>query len=125
MLLTNAVLTKIETPGPLTDEGDPGTPVAAWTGRAAGYLKRVARQEVSGGEQITVKEDVFILLRSTGAPIVETAGPDWEATTVVIEDRRTPTPVTRRFTVDGMENRAAGTPVDSIRLQLANERASA
>lgn len=117
----NAALLEIARPGALDDSGDPGTPVAVWTGRAAGYLKRERISEVRDGVQADVRKDVFIILRATGAPALEAAGPDWEASTVVIEDQRTPTPVARRWSVVAMENRAAGTTVDSIRLELDTE----
>jgi len=55
---------------------------------------------------------------------VEKAGADWEAHTVVIEDQRSTPPVRLRFVVRGMENRQAGTPVDSIRLELDAEAAA-
>lgn len=121
MLGTNALLVEIAQPGPLDRNGDPGAPVAVWSGSAAGYLKRVRRSTVSGGQQVTVHLDVFTLLGSQGAPVLEQAGPDWEASTVVIEDQRGSTPVRRRFTVTEMENRAAGTIADSVRLELDNE----
>ncbi len=120
-MLFNAVLTEIATPGPLAPNGDPGDPVSVWTGRASGYLKRVRRSVLSGGAQVRVATDTFTILTSAGAPAAMVAGPDWEASTVVIEDRRASTPVVRRFTVAAMENRAAGTSVDSIRLELEGE----
>lgn len=125
--LANAYLTKITAAGAPDRYGDPAAGSDLWTGRAAGYLKRVHRTALSPGLQIAgtstsqqtmVKVDVFTILNTAGAPILEAAGPDWEATTVTIEDRRTATPVTRTFRVTAMENRAAGTIVDSVRLEL-------
>ena len=52
------------------------------------------------------------------------AGADQEASTVVIVDRRGPRPVTRRWKVRGVENRAGGTAVDSVRLELDAEGAA-
>lgn len=118
---TNAILREIANPGPVDRNGDPGTPVAVWSGLARGYLKRVRRTVVSGGQNVNVHRDIFTILALAGAPALEQAGPDWEASTVVIEDRRGSSPVTRRFTVTAMENRAAGTLVDSIRLELDSE----
>lgn len=125
--LTNAVLTKITGPGVPDRSGDPGAGTVLWTGRAAGYLKRIHRTALGPGlqvagsassQQVRVKVDVFTILNTTGAPILEAAGADWEATTVTIEDCRTRTPVTRVFRVVAMENRAAGLIVDSVRLEL-------
>jgi hypothetical protein len=117
----NAVLTEIAAPGPLADNGDPGTPVAVWTGRAPGYLKRSSKSILSAETNVKVPVDTFTILDSAGAPIVAEPGPDWEASTVVIEDRRTGVAVARRFTVNAAEHRAAGTIVDSLRLELNAE----
>lgn len=117
----NAVLIEIATPGPLADNGDPGTPVTVWTGRAAGYLKRARRNILAASAQVIVATDTFTILDSELAPAIEDAGPDWSASSVVIEDMRTGTVVRRRFTVNAMEHRAAGTIVDSVRLELQAE----
>jgi hypothetical protein len=124
MSLTNATLVEISKPGPLATNGDPGLPVVVWTGVAKGYLKRTRRMVISGGVNVPVKRDVFTLLNRAGAPVVERAGGDWEAYTVIIDDTRTPESKRRRYVVRGMENRAAGTPVDSIRLELDVEGAA-
>jgi hypothetical protein len=121
MNLTNATLVEIASPGPLQGNGDPGTPQTVWTGAVVGYLKRARRTSVSGSVNVPSRRDSFVLLRSQGAPAVEQAGGEWEAYTVVIVDRRTPTAVKRRYMVRGMENRAASTKVDSIRLELDPE----
>lgn len=118
---TNAYLTEITGAGGPDEYGDPGAGTSLWTGRAPGYLKRVRKTIVSGGQEVLVRRDLFIILAGAGAPVLEVAGPDWEATTVTIEDQRDPTPVTRIFSVVAMENRAAGTVVDSVRLELDHE----
>jgi hypothetical protein len=123
-VLTNATLIEIARPGALAANGDPGDPVVVWSGAAAGYLKRIRSASVSGGETTYVRRDTFTLLASAGAPVLEQAGANWEAYTVVIDDQRGLSAVRRRFTVRGMENRAAGTPVDSIRLELDREAAA-
>lgn len=120
-MLTNAVLLSINDAGSADEYGDATAGTALWSGRAAGYLKRVAKTVVSGGQEVKVRRDIFTILASAGAPVLEVAGPDWEATTVTIDDLRGPTPVRRRFTVTAMENRAAGTPLDSVRLELDTE----
>ena len=120
--LANATLTKVETAGTLARNGDPGAPVVVWTGQARGFLERADRDVLSGGAQVKVKTDTFILFdeesRDETVPIGSIlAGADWEATTVVISDERTPTPVVRRFTINGMEHQADGT-LDHILLTL-------
>lgn len=123
----NATLTEIRGPGTIDLHGRRTADGAVlWTGRAAAYLKRVRRmvlttgmrEGMQTGVQAMAKTDVLWLLGSTGAPVVEQAGPDWEGSTVTVEDNRTGTPVTRVFQVLGMENRAAGTIVDNVRLEL-------
>lgn len=120
-VLTNSTLVEIAKPGTLAPNGDPSEPVTVWTGAAKGYLKRSRRQTVSKGESVVVRRDTFTIMSTAGAPAIEQAGGDWEAYTVVIDDERTSSTQRRRFTVRGMENRAAGTIADSIRLELYGE----
>lgn len=120
----NAVLTQIASPGAPDAWGDPGTPVVQWTGRAGGFLKRERKTVLSAGANVRVVTDVFWLLDRTAAPVIEEAGADWAASTVVIEDQRTPIPVTRRFRVNAAEHRAAGTIVDNLRLELEGDTAA-
>lgn len=134
-VVANAVLTEIKGPGTLTPNGDPASNgTVLWSGRANGYLKRQKKSAISGhgqaqgsalatGQHVTVNIDVFTILRSAGSPPLAIAGADWEACTVVIEDRRTSPAVTKRFRVNAAENRAAGTIADSVRLELEAESA--
>lgn len=119
--MTNAVLTKISGAGKPDRYGEPGEGSELWIGRASGYLKRERRTVTSGGQQVNVRRDIFTILASAGAPVLEVAGPDWEASKVEIEDHRASDPVVRTFTVTAMENRAAGTIADSVRLELDQE----
>lgn len=124
MTAANAELLKITGPAGVDRYGDnTGTGTTLWTGRAPGYLKRQRRTVVSGGIEVKVERDIFTLLHAAGVPASMVAGPDHEATTVQIEDRRTPTPATRTFTVVAMENRAGGSVADSVRLELDEETA--
>lgn len=118
----NATLIEIASPGPLADNGDPGTPVAVWTGRAGGYLKRARKNVRSSESQVRVEVITFTLLRTVAPEVADliVAGSDDEASTVVIEDNRTPTTSTLRYRVNAAENRAAGTIVDSLKLELEN-----
>lgn len=113
----NAVMTTIKAPGVLDRTGDPGVGATLWSGEAKGFLSRERHDEVSGGQQVPVRRDTFTLLGDT-APVLQVAGPDWEATTVTIRDDRVPgSPVTRTFTVVGMEHAAHGL-LDSVLLTL-------
>lgn len=115
----NATLTAINGPGAPDAYGDTTDGSELWTGEARGYLTRIARTVVSSGEQLFIKQDIFALPRTESAPILEAAGPDWTATSITIEDRRDPAgAVTRTFRVKAMEDRAAGTILDHIRLEL-------
>jgi hypothetical protein len=122
--LANATLTKIERPGALGDNGDPGTPIAVWTGAAPAFLERQDRDVLSGGVQVTVKMDTLIVFDKAGANVAAIiAGADWKATTVVVADERLPTPVTRRFTVTGLEHEANST-LDHVLLTLNADTAA-
>lgn len=124
-VLANAVLTQITSAGSPDAYGDPTAGTVLWTGRAPGYLKRQRGTRLgANGQQVDARADTFTILNTAGAAILEAAGADWEATTVTIEDQRTSPPVTRTFTVRAMENRAAGTIVDSVRLELDHEQAT-
>jgi hypothetical protein len=126
----NATLLEVRGPGALDAHGDPDpTGTVLWSGRARGYLKRARKQgQKTSLRSATTTEradpgltDTFTILRTALARAVEQAGPGWEATTVLIEDQRATPPVTRRFTVQGMENRAVGSIVDSVRLELVSD----
>lgn len=128
-LLANATLTKIETPGPLANNGDSGTPVTAWTGEARGFLERKDRDVIAAGVQVKVKTDTFILFDREGVEQTVAigsvlAGSDWEASTVVIEDERLSPSVTRRWSIAGMEHEADGT-MDHVLLTLNADAAVA
>lgn len=128
-MLSNAVLTKITgAPTAVDSYGDPTADGATvWQGRAPGYLKRTKRADQSSTQQIPIttagaqegagRTDTFVML-ARDAPVIEVAGTDWEASEVTIEDRRTGTPVTKTYRVIGTDHRAAGTIVDSLRLEL-------
>lgn len=118
-VLANSTLTQIAAPGPADREGNPGAPVAVWSGRAPAYLKRARRSVVSGGQQVAARTDVLTVLDSAGAAgALAAAGADWEASIVTVEDQRAGTPVTRTFGVTAAEHRQAGTVADSVRLEL-------
>lgn len=124
--LTNAVLTAIEAPGAPDAYGDPtSTGTAVWAGRASAYLKRSRRSLVSGGQQMVVRTDIlYVLDVDSPSNALAAAGASWEACTITIQDLRTGTPVARRFQVSAAEHRAAGTTVDSARLELVAEAAT-
>ncbi|HZP14702.1 MAG TPA: hypothetical protein VFA96_02680 [Nocardioides sp.] len=121
-VFANATLQEIRGPSPIDGYGNPtGQGPVLWAGSANGYLKRARRQRKQSGEADRGLTDTFTILRTALAGALEVAGPAWEATTVVIADQRTGTTIRRRFSVRGMENRAAGTIADSVRLELTGE----
>lgn len=113
---TNARLLKITAPGPPAPNGDPGTGVDLWIGSAPCYLERVRHDEISGGAQVPVRQDVLTIL-ADAAPVVEVPGPRWEASTLLVQDLRTAAPLTLTFRVAAMEHTAFGL-LDSVRLEL-------
>ncbi len=126
--LSNAKLTTVETPGPLADNGDPGTPVPVWTGEAQGFLAREDRDVLSAGVQVRVRTDTFLLFDREGVEVglaigSVQAGADWEATTVVISDERLTPPILRRWTISGMEHDVDGT-LDCVKLILNGDVAA-
>lgn len=122
---TNATLLTITAPGEPDRNGDPGDGMTLWEGEAGGYLTRINSTMLVAGVQTAVKLDVFQILASISAPILEVAGPDWEATTITVEDRRIAgAPVTVTFRVTRMENRIANTILDHLRLELEHGQPS-
>ena len=118
----NCYLTAIVGPADVDDYMQPtGTGTSLWTGRAPAYLKRARRGAQDQGMERKGATDTLFVLDAALAPVLETAGREGEATTVTVVDSRTATTVTRTFTVLGMEHRAAGTSVDSVRLDLDRE----
>lgn len=122
MIGDNAVLLEVLGPGTPDRYGDTGDGASVWTGRASGYLKRERRTGQSGGDQVNARRDVFFILDTAGAPVLEAAGPDWSATKVKIEDRRQSPPRIRTFTVNTMEHRQGGAMSSNVRLELDQEK---
>lgn len=126
-LPANATLEQIATPGPRAPNGDPGAPVPAWSGSVPAYLttrERVTRtaRELEEIERQEVLVVALRALRAAGAP-VPAPGADWEADSVLVGDRRVTPPIQKRYTVDALTLRAAGTPVDDLLLALSDPRA--
>jgi hypothetical protein len=118
----NAVLVQIESAGEVDENGDQSDEgVVLWAGRAAGYLKRFDRTAVQGGQSVRLDTDLFYIRNVQGVPVVETPGAAWKGSLVTIEDLRTGSGSRSKFRVYAMEHRAAGLPVDSVRLELDSE----
>ena len=118
----NAYLTAITGPASVGDYMQPTGPGSSlWTGSAPAYLKRARRGSQDQGVERKGATDTLFVLDTSLAPILEAAGREGEATTVTVEDHRVATTVTRTFTVLGVEHRAAGTSVDSVRIDLDRE----
>ena len=116
--LSNATLTRIETPGPLQGNGDPGSLVSAWTGSAQGFLQRQDEDILSGTAEVTVPRTTFRLFDRAGAPVaLLRSGADWTAATVVIQDHRLTPPMVRRWSVEAIEHEQDNT-LDSVLLTL-------
>jgi hypothetical protein len=100
----------------LVPQGDPGAGAVLWSGEARGFLARERHETVSGGQQLPVRMDSFVLF-ARSAPLLEAAGPDWEATRVTIRDERSSPTVNVVFSVTGIELDANGL-LDSVLLTL-------
>lgn len=127
---SNSVLTEIRAPALPDRYGNvvPGDGDVLWSGSVAAYLKRVrtsrssAKRTVAGSDgapQTLTKTDTLWVLASAGAPVFQVAGPDWEGTTITVEDQRSGSSVAHSFVVLAMENRVGGTAVDNVKLELA------
>lgn len=121
----NAALTKLERPGPLAANGDPGNYVEVWTGEAPALLDRqetaVTVRATDGstvGLQLadTQRRDTLTVLDGV-APIVEQAGPDWQAYRITIDDQRTNPSRERTFQIHDLKRDMYGL-LDSITLTL-------
>lgn len=120
-MITNAVLTAVFGPprvdgyGDETAQGDP-----VWEGRQSAYLtrRRVFTKTPSGGSTLA-EVDLLILVGNPPVPL--TPGDQPRASTVIVEDQRGES-TTRRFRVASVDQRAIGSPVDSTRVVLADER---
>lgn len=116
--ISNATLIKIENPGQLADNGDSGTPVTAWTGSASAFLLDELREVLSSGVQVKVQATKLRVFDEAGAAVSDlVAGADWQGSTVVVQDDRLPTTVTRRWSVVAMEHESDQT-LDSVLLTL-------
>ncbi len=123
--VANATLTIVESPGPLAENGDPGTPVPVWTGEAHGFLSRQDRAVLSNGVEVMQRTDTFLLFDREAVDVglaiaAFRAGADHDATTVVISDERLPDPILRRWTVTGMEHEVDHT-LDNVTLTLSGD----
>lgn len=126
---TNATLTAINSAGTRDRHGDVADEGALkWSGTRNGYLTRRKRsisvgdpRSEGGKRRETVEVDVLVLRGRL--PIAITAGDQATGDTIVVVDHRMGD-VEKRFRVVGVDLRAARTPVDSARLELADERAA-
>ena len=103
-----------------------GTGATLWSGSALAYIRTRDRQVVSSttsatvvtGQANRVKVTTLHIMDSAGAPVLGQPGPAWQSTSVVVEKAG----ALRRWTVVGAEHHVGGTLVDSLRLELDNER---
>lgn len=116
--IANAALVKIAQPGALDRNGDPGGHVVVWEGEALGHLERVRHRETKSGAEMSIEQDTFVVLDARGADTSHfKAGSDATATLIVVEDRRTGTPVQVAFRVLMFEHEANNL-LDSGRMEL-------
>lgn len=134
MGISNAVVTALSGPGVPDRSGDvTAAGPDAWMGRCPAYLSRVRSRVVtkdqapgSDGQRVqlaTVYEDTLVIQRPPSPLLAAVPGDDSGGWTVVVEDRRSPTVVTKRFRVVLVDHRAMGGPADSLKLGLDDEQA--
>lgn len=126
--LANATLVAIHAPGRIAPDGNTTVGPPIWQGHALGWLRRIRLQTtVTAGtpngraEQAVTAQRDELIVRTVGDAVAVAqviAGADWEASTVVIDDQRGPVSIRRRWTVVGVDQRAAGTIADSVRIEL-------
>lgn len=122
--ISNATLTAINAPGALERNGDPTVGAALWTGTAEAFLERHDREVLSGGAQVQDRRTTLRVFDEAGADVADMlAGPDWTASSVVVVDNRGASPVTRRWTIIGMEHESDET-LNSVLLTINDERAA-
>lgn len=119
--LANATMVEIAEPGPLEPNGDAGAPSPVWAGEARCHLSRDQIAVVRDGAETQEDIDVVRIFDGSGAPVDFVRGPDWSATSVVIDDERRAEPIRQRWTVVGVDRDADGT-LDSVRLILDNPK---
>lgn len=121
---SNATITTITGPASVDRYGDVATTNTLWSGAINGYLKRPRTDRTGTEREEDMKMDTFTLMGEQASPIVQSlaAGPEAEAVSVTIIDRRRPGAVTNTYKVKGLEILAAGTVADSVRLTLRREQ---
>lgn len=133
-MITNAALLEVRAAaaadayGDIPDDAEAG--VLKWSGSRSAYLTRkrkfvIETRDRSGvveSQRSTSKEVDVLTIRGT-LPIEVTGGPPAKGDTILVTDSRGPM-ATKRFRVAGVDVRATGSAVDSIRLELASERAT-
>lgn len=132
-MLANAYVTALSQPGAPDRNGDvSASGDDAWVGRCPAYLRRVrtrvmtTRGDVGDGSQriqwSSVFRDMLVVQSPPQALLAAVPGDDAQGWTVVVEDRRPIAQRTSRFRVVTVDHRAAGTRVDSLRLELDDEQ---
>lgn len=121
MILSNARLTTITGPGVPDRSGRrTGEGETLWSGNLEVYLRRASKMETVGGNMTRREFDQLIFQGAIPAGI--DIGSQLRGSVLTIEDRRTTTAEARKFRAVGIETIAAQLSVDSVRVELAEER---
>lgn len=120
----NAVLLEVSAPGEMDDFGKvaaAGTVV--WEGEHEAQLQRARRTVVTDEGNTPVEADVLIVRKPPAEVATVRPGDDGQGMTVLVEDRRiADEPKKARFRVSFAEHRGKGS-AESVRLELADEKA--
>lgn len=119
-MLANATLTEIHDPGPVDRSGKrQGDGNLVWSGMLRCYLRRASKMVTVGGNLNRVEFDQLVIRGRIPASIG--IGSDFAGSVLTVSDERDGT-IIRKFRAAGIEKLAAGTAVDSVRIELADER---
>lgn len=102
-----------------TSSPTPATAPAVWAGDAPAHLRRVRRMARAGAHDALVEVDELVVRRRDVAAFARPGSSILGAIVEVDDHRAMGAPERLAFRVTGAELRAAGTTVDSVRLELA------
>lgn len=121
MILANATILAVNAPGTpdrsglRTEDGD-----EIWTGSLDCYLRLASRMETVNGN-MNRREFEEVVIQGT-LPMPIEIGSQLRGSVLTVRDRRRMTPLTRKYRAVGIREIAAGLSVDSVHIELAEQR---
>lgn len=122
MNLMNATLTEVTGPGTVDRSGERTAEGATvWEGRLRVYLRRGSKMVTVNGNMNKVEFDQLVV--KGHLPFSTDIGSQKNGSVLTVLDQRERTAVERKFRAVAVQRMAVGSPVDSVRIELAEERA--